>query len=157
MLLSLAPAAIRTFYVWFRCRTALVDPNSLIEYRALWKVLKWVLVYILFWQAAIFFALVFYVSFDTYSRNLIISRDVNGPFWAIFHTISGFNNAGFSIFTDNLIAWNTTPYVIIWLSIGMLMGNLAFPISLRITFYVLRYISCTSNVYFFLLFPLFLQ
>jgi trk system potassium uptake protein len=46
----------------------------------------------------------------------------------IFHSISAFNNAGFALWSDNLIRFVTDPWVIVPITIGIILGGLGFPV-----------------------------
>jgi trk system potassium uptake protein len=46
----------------------------------------------------------------------------------VFHSISAFNNAGFSLYSDSLAQFVTDPVVVISVSIGFVIGGLGFPI-----------------------------
>lgn len=46
----------------------------------------------------------------------------------LFHTISGFNNVGYSLDTDNLIPYNQDPFVILPLLAAIISGGLGFPV-----------------------------
>lgn len=46
----------------------------------------------------------------------------------IFHSISSFNNAGFSLYSDSLSRFVTDPVVVLSVSAGFIVGGLGFPI-----------------------------
>lgn len=46
----------------------------------------------------------------------------------LFHTVSGFNNVGYSLDTDNLIPYNQDPFVILPLLAAIISGGLGFPV-----------------------------
>jgi potassium uptake TrkH family protein len=46
----------------------------------------------------------------------------------IFHSISAFNNAGFSLYSDSLVGFVTDPVVMLSVSAGFIIGGLGFPI-----------------------------
>ncbi|SPT75690.1 Ktr system potassium uptake protein B [Arcanobacterium haemolyticum] len=48
-----------------------------------------------------------------------------GEAW--FHSISAFNNAGFSLYTDSLIEFATDPWIILPISAGIIIGGLGYP------------------------------
>jgi Trk-type K+ transport system membrane component len=47
---------------------------------------------------------------------------------ALFHSISAFNNAGISLYSDNLARFVTDPVVVLGVSMGFIIGGLGFPI-----------------------------
>jgi potassium uptake TrkH family protein len=46
----------------------------------------------------------------------------------IFHAISSFNNAGFSLYSDNLAQFVTDPVVVLGISAGFIVGGFGFPV-----------------------------
>ena len=52
----------------------------------------------------------------------------NGLFYAAFHSISAFNNAGFSLFSDSLMGYVGDPLVILTLSCLFIGGGLGFTV-----------------------------
>lgn len=53
---------------------------------------------------------------------------VASAYSGIFHSISSFNNAGFSLYSDSLARFVTDPIVILSVSTGFIIGGLGFPI-----------------------------
>ncbi|WP_109471924.1 TrkH family potassium uptake protein [Ornithinimicrobium cavernae] len=53
-----------------------------------------------------------------------------GSSWwlGFFHAGSAFNNAGFSLFTDNLVGFATDPVVILSVCVAVVLGGLGFPV-----------------------------
>lgn len=50
----------------------------------------------------------------------------------IFHSISAFNNAGFSLFSDNLIPFGTDPWIILPICVAVVFGGLGFPVLIEL-------------------------
>ncbi|AXI00609.1 Ktr system potassium transporter B [Sporosarcina sp. PTS2304] len=50
----------------------------------------------------------------------------DGLYYSLFHVVSAFNNAGFSLFPDNLIAFTDQPAVIVILSALFIIGGIGF-------------------------------
>ncbi|MCX4389335.1 TrkH family potassium uptake protein [Micromonospora peucetia] len=46
---------------------------------------------------------------------------------SVFHAVQAFNNGGFALYTDNLIAFSTDAWVTLPLAIGTIVGGLGFP------------------------------
>jgi trk system potassium uptake protein len=46
----------------------------------------------------------------------------------VFHSISSFNNAGFSLYSDSLVRFVTDPVVVIGVSLGFIVGGFGFPV-----------------------------
>ncbi len=51
-----------------------------------------------------------------------------GLWRGVFHSISAFNNAGFALFTDNLIPYVTDPTIILTISLAIILGGIGFPV-----------------------------
>lgn len=47
---------------------------------------------------------------------------------AIFHAVSAFNNAGFALFSDNLVSYQTDPVILIVIAVAIIAGGLGFPV-----------------------------
>ncbi|MDQ1244661.1 MAG: trk/ktr system potassium uptake protein [Campylobacterota bacterium] len=61
------------------------------------------------------------------------SYDLLDALWqGIFHSVSAFNNAGFSLFTDSLIGYNNDTVTILTLSFLVILGGLGFFVLLEI-------------------------
>jgi trk system potassium uptake protein TrkH len=46
----------------------------------------------------------------------------------VFHAISSFNNAGFALYTDNLIRYATDPFVCLPIAAAVIIGGIGFPV-----------------------------
>src|SRR5919204_134962 len=46
----------------------------------------------------------------------------------VFHAVSAFNNAGFALYTDNLIGFVDDPWICLPLSLAVVAGGLGFPV-----------------------------
>ena len=46
----------------------------------------------------------------------------------LFHAVSAFNNAGFSLYSDNLLGFTTDPYVCLPVAGAVLLGGVGFPV-----------------------------
>jgi trk system potassium uptake protein len=46
----------------------------------------------------------------------------------VFHAVSSFNNAGFSIYSDNLMQFTSDPYVCVPIAVAVILGGLGFPV-----------------------------
>ncbi|QNQ90798.1 TrkH family potassium uptake protein [Corynebacterium poyangense] len=55
------------------------------------------------------------------------------PLWfGIFHAISSFNNAGFALQSDNMISFNTDPFILLPLALSLIIGGIGFPVLLEL-------------------------
>ncbi|WP_295641829.1 TrkH family potassium uptake protein [uncultured Corynebacterium sp.] len=72
--------------------------------------------------------------------------------YGIFHSVSAFNNAGFSIYSDNLISLATDAVVILPIAFALIVGGLGFQVLLEIFQKAQRRIinprNCSDNVRF---------
>ncbi|MDT0328605.1 potassium transporter TrkG [Nocardiopsis sp. DSM 44743] len=46
----------------------------------------------------------------------------------VFHSISAFNNAGFSLYSDSLTGYATDPWITVPVALGVIAGGLGFPV-----------------------------
>lgn len=56
----------------------------------------------------------------------------DGLWYSIFHSVSAFNNAGFSLFSDNLMSYANDPLIIFTISALILLGGLGFIVILDV-------------------------
>lgn len=47
---------------------------------------------------------------------------------AVFHSISAFNNAGFSLYPDNLVRFAQDPWILIPIAVAVIVGGIGFPV-----------------------------
>jgi potassium uptake TrkH family protein len=47
---------------------------------------------------------------------------------AVFHAVSAFNNAGFALFSDNLVGYQTDPVLLVVIALAIIAGGLGFPV-----------------------------
>ncbi len=50
----------------------------------------------------------------------------------IFHAVSSFNNAGFSLFSDSMVGFATDPIVVLPMCGAIILGGLGFPVLLQL-------------------------
>ena len=51
---------------------------------------------------------------------------------AIFHAVSAFNNAGFALYSDNLVRYASDPIVLLPLAAATILGGLGFPVIMQL-------------------------
>jgi trk system potassium uptake protein TrkH len=51
---------------------------------------------------------------------------------ALFHSVSSFNNAGFALYTDNLIGFASDPWICLPLCGAIILGGLGFPVIMQL-------------------------
>ena len=74
--------------------------------------------------AAAILTLRFWVSYD-YSFGAALYRGV-------FHAVSAFNNAGFALWSDNIIGFVTDGFICVTLAFAVIAGGLGFPVWLEL-------------------------
>ncbi|MGH8829350.1 MAG: potassium transporter TrkG, partial [Jiangellaceae bacterium] len=50
----------------------------------------------------------------------------------VFHAVSAFNNAGFALFSDNLIGFVTDPWICLPIAVAVILGGIGFPVVLEL-------------------------
>ncbi|MDM7831635.1 TrkH family potassium uptake protein [Cellulomonas edaphi] len=50
----------------------------------------------------------------------------------VFHAVSAFNNAGFALFSDNLISFATDPWICLPIALAVILGGIGFPVILEL-------------------------
>ena len=50
----------------------------------------------------------------------------------VFHSVSSFNNAGFALFSDNLMGFTTDPWICLPISAAVILGGLGFPVIVQL-------------------------
>lgn len=69
------------------------------------------------------------------AARLWVSYDVDlGPafYQGLFHAVSAFNNAGISLYEDNLVGFIGDPVMVIGLSFAFVLGGLGFPVIMQV-------------------------
>ncbi|MFG6476789.1 TrkH family potassium uptake protein [Microbacterium sp. P06] len=51
---------------------------------------------------------------------------------ALFHSVSAFNNAGFALYTDNMIGFASDPFICLPLCAAIILGGLGFPVIMQL-------------------------
>jgi len=51
-----------------------------------------------------------------------------GIYQGVFHSISAFNNAGFSTNADSLVRYNTDPWILLPIAMAVIIGGIGFPV-----------------------------
>jgi Trk-type K+ transport system membrane component len=57
----------------------------------------------------------------------------------LFHAVSAFNNAGFALFTDNMIPFATDPWICLPLGLATVLGGIGFPVLFELGRHLLRH------------------
>lgn len=100
------------------------------EYRAI-QFLAWVVpIYFVLWQFLGCLGIGAYVAINR--ANTTRENGLN-PWWVgSFNAVSAFNNSGMSLLDANMVAFQTSIYMLITMSLLILAGNTCYPIFLRL-------------------------
>ncbi len=107
-----------------------------VEYKAIRFLAYVVPLYFVMWQALGCIGLGAYVA----NNRPSVARD-NGlnPFWVgAFNAVSAFNNSGMSLLDANMVAFQTSVYMLITMSLLILAGNTCYPVFLRLIVWSIR-------------------
>eukprot|EP00906_Rhabdomonas_costata_P037020 RCo052002 len=143
-LCSIAPLLIRRFYVSVllkkikaaracgKFRTSLTQ-YQLKEYRALGMMIRCILIYWAFFHIMSISIIFIHLCTSATAAAKLQTNGMNvNKFWfALFITVSAFQNAGFSPLPDNLVQFAEDPWVLMPLSFCIMAGNVGLPIFLR--------------------------
>ena len=66
------------------------------------------------------------ILFIFFSQNRMLITD--RIFYSIFHSVSAFCNAGFALFSDSLLSFNSNPGIILTISLLIILGGLSFSV-----------------------------
>ena len=64
---------------------------------------------------------------------------------ALFHSVSSFNNAGFALYTDNLIGFVSDPWICLPIAGAIILGGLGFPVIMQLRKEFTRPLHWTMN------------
>jgi trk system potassium uptake protein len=59
-------------------------------------------------------------------------RPGHAAYEGVFHAVSSFNNAGFALYTDNLIGFATDPLICLPIATAVIIGGIGFPVILEL-------------------------
>ncbi len=68
-----------------------------------------------------------------------------GLWLAIFHSVNGFNNAGFSLFPDSLVRYVTSPLLTITMSLLIIFGGLGYQVIIEMLLWLKNQFSQQKN------------
>jgi potassium uptake TrkH family protein len=64
---------------------------------------------------------------------LAYDQNLGTALWhGIFHAVSAFNNAGFSVYSNNLVGFAEDPWIIIPICLAIIAGGLGFPVIIQL-------------------------
>lgn len=141
LLFALIPPFIRLRHFDEVIRRYIKDEHQihhLREHLALAHIIKIVFWYWFFVQLGAFAIFAIYLTRDNEANAFLRMRNVHPVWFACFHAISSFNNAGFVILSDNLIGFAEDRLVLLMTSVEILLGNVMAPVMLRLIVTILH-------------------
>jgi trk system potassium uptake protein TrkH len=70
---------------------------------------------------------------------------MNPWWWALFHSVSAFNNAGFGLLNNNLVNFVTDPVINLTISVLIILGGLGYPVLIAIYLWVRSRVKVLRN------------
>lgn len=64
---------------------------------------------------------------------------------ALFHSVSSFNNAGFSLFSDNLVSYAVDPLICLPIAVAIILGGIGFPVIMQLRKHLRNTLKWTMN------------
>ncbi len=78
--------------------------------------------------------------------TLTYGKSVGEALWlSVFHAISAFNNAGFSLFSDSLMQYVSDPVISIAIAAAIIIGGLGFPVIMQLRKHLRRPLRWSMN------------
>lgn len=113
------------------------------EYRAI-RLLSWLVpAYYILFQLFGCIGLGAYVAMN---KPTVTRENGLNPWWVgAFNAVSAFNNSGMSLLDANMVAFQTSAYMLITMGLLILAGNTAYPIFLRLIVWTLLKLVPTSE------------
>jgi trk system potassium uptake protein TrkH len=69
----------------------------------------------------------------------------DAAWFAVFHSVSSFNNAGFALFSDNLISYAADPFVCVPIAVSIILGGIGFPVIMQLRKHLRSPLKWTMN------------
>jgi trk system potassium uptake protein TrkH len=117
------------------------DIRAFRDYRALGLIVQITLTYWASVQLISFFVLALYCTLAESPRAILDRNGVNPIWFSAFHSVSSFNNAGFSLLADNLVPFANDRLILVVTSVEILLGNCLAPVSLRVIVWVMHHFN----------------
>ncbi|KAK2798593.1 hypothetical protein FQN51_007613 [Onygenales sp. PD_10] len=116
-----------------------------VEYRAL-SLLAWVVpLYLIVWQ--LFGAIAIGAWVANHPPESTITKGLNLWWVGIFNAISAFNNNGMSLLDVNMIAFQTSAFMLLSMGLLILAGNTCYPIFLRLILWTWKQLLPSTPTY----------
>lgn len=112
-----------------------------VEYRAIKLLCFILLAYYIGWHVCSIVMLIPWICLKPYYNNLLKSQYINPVWWAIFTSMSSFNDLGLTLTADSMVPFQNAIYILIVLMWFIVIGNTGFPILLRFIIWILFKLS----------------
>jgi Trk-type K+ transport system membrane component len=90
---------------------------------------------------------IFFATSDT-TRTVLEPAKIHPLWFSIFVVVAGFNNAGFTLLSSNMVPFKESPYMLLLMMGPMLLGNTAYPVALRFFIWLLAKVDKRSRPYY---------
>lgn len=94
-----------------------------VNIKDVWRMLKHVVLYTIFFEGVAFLIMGIHLN-----ANPTLIGDINPWWWALFHSISAFNNAGFGLMNDNLMKFVHDPVINMTIAALIVIGGIGYPV-----------------------------
>jgi hypothetical protein len=138
VLMSAVPVLVRRHYFFRGVQHAVRDSarqrelmrdGGGVEYRALGCIVRVILAYFVIAQVAVAVGWGLYLSASRVDASQLHATPW---WWAFFHAVASFNNAGFSTMPDNMVPFATDAAILLPSAALILLGSVAYPVAVRI-------------------------
>jgi trk system potassium uptake protein TrkH len=72
-----------------------------------------------------------------------------GLWQALFHSVSAFNNAGFSLFPDSLVRYSVSPVIVLSISLLIFLGGIGYQTIMETFLWLRKYLRSQGRLFFF--------
>jgi Trk-type K+ transport system membrane component len=110
----------------------LLSDSARLRYQSLRLLLILIGVYFAFFLGVMVTLFAVYCAVSPEISATFIQNGINPWFGGYFMGVSSFINAGFSVFNNSVINWAPYPGILIWIIVLNLLGNVYFPVGLRL-------------------------
>jgi trk system potassium uptake protein len=101
-----------------------------------------VLKYTLFFEGLAFLVMGWWLAFI----HPELQNGINPRWWALFHSVSAFNNAWFALFSDNLMKFVMDPVISVTIALLIIFGGIWYPVLISIHTWMRKRITHRNDV-----------
>lgn len=120
------------------------------EYGALDFLARLVFAYYIFFTIGFGLVLRIYVALSTYAQEVLQTSNANGPVnpwvFSFFTSLASFNNLGLIPLSENMVPFQSAPFMIFANIILILAGNTAYPLFLRLIIWSIYKLTSKKDV-----------